>query len=67
MDRAHRIGHPLADRAFTVGGEYEALDLDAKRAIDVGTRLPLKIHERGGWPSNPEGTDSFRRLGQMLT
>ena len=30
-----------------MGGSYEALELDANRAIDVGTRLALKIHERG--------------------
>ena len=38
--------HPLADRFFTVGGAYEALELDAKRTINMGTRLALKIHER---------------------
>ena len=30
-----------------VGGSYEALELDTKRAIDMGTRMPLKIHKRG--------------------
>ena len=39
--------HPLADRVFTVGRSYEALTLNAERAIDTGTRLALKIHERG--------------------
>ena len=29
-----------------MGGAYGALKLDAKRAIDMGTRLALKIHER---------------------
>ena len=39
--------HPLDDIVFTVGGAYEALDIDTKRAIDMGTMLPLKIHQRG--------------------
>ena len=39
--------HPLSDRVFAVEGANEALDLDTKRAIDMGTRLPLKIHKRG--------------------
>ena len=39
--------HSLADRFFTVGGSYEALELEAKRAINMGTRLALKIQERG--------------------
>ena len=39
--------HPLVDRVLTVGVAYEALDLDAKRAIDMGNRLDLKIHKRG--------------------
>ena len=31
--------------AFLIGGAYEAGELDAKRAIDMGTRLAMKIHE----------------------
>ena len=30
-----------------MGGAYEALELDAKRTIDMGTRLALKIYNRG--------------------
>ena len=30
-----------------MGEAYEALNIDAKRAIDMVTRLPLKINERG--------------------
>ena len=30
-----------------VGGSYEALKLDVKRAIEMVTRLPLKIYEKG--------------------
>jgi len=32
-----------ADKVFTIGGAYEALELDAKRAIDMGTRLALSM------------------------
>lgn len=35
----------LASRVFTIGGAYEALELDAKRAIDMGTRLALRIKD----------------------
>lgn len=38
-------GTSLADRVFAIGGAYEAGELDAKRAIDMGTRLALKIHD----------------------
>jgi 2,4-dienoyl-CoA reductase (NADPH2) len=30
---------------FLIGGAYEAGELDAKRAIDMGTRLAMRIHE----------------------
>jgi 2,4-dienoyl-CoA reductase (NADPH2) len=35
----------LKTRVYTIGGAYQAGELDAKRAIDMGTRLALKIHE----------------------
>jgi 2,4-dienoyl-CoA reductase (NADPH2) len=35
----------LAANVYTIGGAYAAGELDAKRAIDMGTRLALKIHE----------------------
>ena len=38
--------HPFADRVFTVGGAYKALELNAKRAINMGTMLALKTHKR---------------------
>ena len=28
-------------------GAHKALEIDSKRAIDMGTRLHFKIHERG--------------------
>ena len=30
-----------------MGVSYEALELNKNRTIDMGTRLALKIHERG--------------------
>ncbi|KAL7495974.1 hypothetical protein ACHAWT_004321 [Skeletonema menzelii] len=36
-------GSNLAGKVFTIGGAYEAGELDAKRAIDMGTRLALQI------------------------
>jgi 2,4-dienoyl-CoA reductase (NADPH2) len=36
----------LAAKVYTIGGAYQAGELDAKRAIDMGTRLALKIHEK---------------------
>ena len=38
-------GTDLADYVYTIGGAFKAGELDAKRAIDMGTRLALRIHE----------------------
>jgi 2,4-dienoyl-CoA reductase (NADPH2) len=38
-------GGILASKVFTIGGAYEAGELDAKRAIDMGTRLALRIKD----------------------
>ena len=38
-------GGDLASKVFTIGGAYEAGELDAKRAIDMGTRLALTIKD----------------------
>jgi len=35
----------LSDKVYSIGGAYKAGELDAKRAIDMGTRLAIKIHE----------------------
>lgn len=40
----------LASKVYTIGGAYQAGELDAKRAIDMGTRLALKIHEKDVTP-----------------
>lgn len=34
----------LRNKVYPIGGAYMAGELDAKRAIDMGTRLALKIH-----------------------
>jgi 2,4-dienoyl-CoA reductase (NADPH2) len=35
----------LKEKIYTIGGAYMAGELDAKRAIDMGTRLALRIHD----------------------
>jgi len=35
----------LKEKVYTIGGAYMAGELDAKRAIDMGTRLALRIHD----------------------
>jgi len=42
----------LCDKVFTIGGAYQAGELDAKRAIDMGSRLAYKIHEEEVKPGN---------------
>ncbi|KAL3817417.1 hypothetical protein ACHAXA_011046 [Cyclostephanos tholiformis] len=42
---AVETGSDLATKVFTIGGAYEAGELDAKRAIDMGTRLALRIFD----------------------
>lgn len=61
----------LKDRVYPIGGAYKAGELDAKRAIDMGTRLAHKIHLEDVTPgkhifSSPEGPEAklFRFLKQ---
>jgi 2,4-dienoyl-CoA reductase (NADPH2) len=59
----------MAEHVYTIGGAYEAGELDAKRAIDMGTRLALKIHESNVKPGNhvfesPEGVEE--KLFQVM-
>jgi len=59
----------LEGRVYTIGGAYKAGELDAKRAIDMGTRLATRIHEPDVTPSNhvfasPVGTEE--KLFQLL-
>jgi 2,4-dienoyl-CoA reductase (NADPH2) len=44
-EQAKNNNPELACKVFTIGGASEAGELDAKRAIDMGTRLALRIHE----------------------
>lgn len=44
-DEAKNAFGGLASKVFTIGGAYEAGELDAKRAIDMGTRLALRIKD----------------------
>lgn len=45
LEEASQDNAELASKVFTIGGASEAGELDAKRAIDMGTRLALRIHE----------------------
>lgn len=36
----------LHEKVYTIGGAFEAGELDAKKAIDMGTRLALRIHDK---------------------
>ena len=42
---AVEAGGDLAGKVFTIGGAYEAGELDAKKAIDMATRLALRIKD----------------------
>jgi 2,4-dienoyl-CoA reductase (NADPH2) len=42
----------LSSKVYPIGGAYEAGELDAKRAIDMGTRLALKIRDHSVIPGN---------------
>lgn len=50
--QASEGGEDLKYKVYTIGGAYKAGELDAKRAIDMGTRLALKIHQPGVVPGN---------------
>jgi 2,4-dienoyl-CoA reductase (NADPH2) len=59
----------LKDKVYTIGGAFKAGELDAKRAIDMGTRLALAIHQPTVTPGNhvfqsPKGTEE--KLFEML-
>jgi len=42
----------LHDKVYPIGGAYKAGELDAKRAIDMGTRLAHNIHLKDVTPGN---------------
>mmetsp|Transcript_25377 Transcript_25377/g.41686 ORF Transcript_25377/g.41686 Transcript_25377/m.41686 type:complete len:814 (+) Transcript_25377:61-2502(+) len=59
----------LKDKVYTIGGAYKAGELDAKRAIDMGTRLAMRIDQADVTPGNhvfksPVGTEE--KLFQLL-
>ncbi len=59
----------LSRRLFTIGGAYEAGELDAKRAIDMGTRLAIRIHESDVVPGKHKFQDSVgpeEKLNQVF-
>jgi 2,4-dienoyl-CoA reductase (NADPH2) len=60
----------LASKVYPIGGAFFAGELDAKRAIDMGTRLAIKIHE----PEVTPGKHNFsatpgpeEKLNNLLT
>ena len=62
-------GTALTDKVYLIGGAYEAGELDAKRAIDMGTRLALQIHEAGVVPGKHKfqsGQGPEEKLFQVL-
>jgi len=69
LERLASDRESLQGRVYTIGGAYKAGELDAKRAIDMGTRLAIRIHEPNVTPSNyvfsaPVGTEE--KMFQLL-
>lgn len=52
QEAAIESGSKLVPHIYTIGGAYEAGELDAKRAIDMGTRLALRIKDDDVVPGN---------------
>ena len=50
LEIASKDDSHMSEKVYTIGGAYEALELDAKRAIDMGTRLALKIDDESVIP-----------------
>ena len=44
-------------------GAYNTLELEAKHTINMGTRMPLKIHERGEGSVKPRRHGFVPKLG----
>jgi 2,4-dienoyl-CoA reductase (NADPH2) len=64
-----QVSGPLSSKVYTIGGAYEALELDAKRAIDMGTRLALKIQDPEVVPGKHEfkaGSGPEEKLFQLF-
>ncbi len=59
----------LGKKVFTIGGAFEAGELDAKRAIDMGTRLALKIRDNSVIPGKHNfqaGVGAEEKLMQLM-
>ena len=59
----------ITNKVYTIGGAYEALELDAKRAIDMGTRLALKIADQSVVPGKHKfgsGQGAEEKLFKLL-
>ena len=50
VEKRGLVSDTLSDKIYLIGGAYAAGELDAKRAIDMGTRLAIKIHDAGVVP-----------------
>ena len=47
-----------------MGGAYESLEIDVNCSINMGTRLDLKIHERGEGSVKPGRHGLVPKLGR---
>jgi len=52
LENASKEVGVLTNKVYPIGGAYKAGELDAKRAIDMGTRLAHKIHLEEVTPGN---------------
>jgi len=60
----------LVSKVYAIGGAYEALELDAKRAIDMGTRLALKVKDNTVIPGAhifQAGVGAEEKMFRLLT
>uniref|UniRef100_A0A7S1BMQ1 Uncharacterized protein n=1 Tax=Corethron hystrix TaxID=216773 RepID=A0A7S1BMQ1_9STRA len=63
------IYNDLADKVYTIGGAFEAGELDAKRAVDMATRLALKIGDSSVLPGKHKfqsGVGAEEKMFQLL-
>jgi 2,4-dienoyl-CoA reductase (NADPH2) len=59
-------GTAIEGRVFTIGGAFEAGELDAKRAIDMATRLAVRIHEDEVVPGHHKFTSPMGAEEKMM-
>jgi len=61
--------YDFSTKIYSIGGAYEALELDAKRAIDMGTRLALKIADKSVIPGKHNfepGPSTGQKIYQLI-